>query len=70
MQTCRSGHERLRHYFGTYKLIPGEEAATTIEQVYDCAHALKVVEAALQDLPSVTSSASRKQPMTKEAEQT
>lgn len=41
--------ERLRHYFSTYKLIPGEEAATTIEQVYDCAHALKVVEAALQD---------------------
>jgi len=41
--------ERLRHYFGTYKLIPGEESATTIEQVYDCEHALKVVEAAMQD---------------------
>ena len=41
--------ERLRHYFGTYKLIPGEESATAIEQVYDCDHALKVVEAAMQD---------------------
>lgn len=41
--------ERLRHYFGTYKLIPGEVSDTTIEQVYDCEHALKVVEAAMQD---------------------
>jgi inorganic pyrophosphatase len=41
--------ERLRHYFATYKLIPGEEATISIESVYDCGHAVKVVEAALKD---------------------
>jgi len=41
--------ERLRHYFSTYKLVPGEESHTSIDLVYDRAHALKVVEAAMAD---------------------
>ncbi len=41
--------ERLRHYFLTYKLVPGEETKTTIEKVYGRKHALKVVEAAMSD---------------------
>jgi len=41
--------ERLSHYFGTYKLVPGKENLIFIEGIYDCQHALKVVEAALQD---------------------
>ena len=41
--------ERLRHYFSTYKFVPGEESKMSIESVYGCAHALKVVEGAMQD---------------------
>jgi len=41
--------ERLRHYFATYKLIPGEESRVQIEQVYGCAHARDVVRAAMKD---------------------
>ncbi|HEX3035455.1 MAG TPA: inorganic pyrophosphatase [Thermodesulfobacteriota bacterium] len=41
--------ERLRHYFSTYKLIPGEKSQMTIEKVYDRKHALQVIEAAMQD---------------------
>jgi inorganic pyrophosphatase len=41
--------ERLRHYFLTYKLVPGEDTAASVEAVYDAPHALQVVEAALQD---------------------
>ncbi len=41
--------ERLSHYFATYKMIPGEESKLKVERVYDCTHALKVVEAAMAD---------------------
>lgn len=41
--------ERLRHYFATYKLIPGQEARVQIEKVYGCEHARKVIEAAIED---------------------
>jgi Inorganic pyrophosphatase len=41
--------ERLRHYFSTYKLIPGEKSQMVIKKVYDCKHALEVVEAAMED---------------------
>ncbi|GIV79654.1 inorganic pyrophosphatase [Litorilinea aerophila] len=41
--------ERLRHYFATYKMVPGEQSQLTVERVYDCEHALQVVEAALAD---------------------
>ena len=41
--------ERLRHYFSTYKFVPGAESKMSIESVYGCAHALKVVEGSMQD---------------------
>lgn len=41
--------ERLRHYFSTYKMKPGQEVATVIEWVYGREHALKVIEAAMED---------------------
>ena len=45
--------DRLRHYFLTYKTIPGEEAAQiTVEPVYDAASARRVIEAARADYRS------------------
>ncbi len=41
--------ERLRHYFATYKMIPGTAAEVSIERIYDHTHAEKVVEAAMKD---------------------
>jgi inorganic pyrophosphatase len=41
--------ERLSHYFGTYKMIPGEESKLKVERTYGREHALKVVEAAMAD---------------------
>ncbi len=40
---------RLRHYFSTYKLRPGEKDPVTIEEIYGFAIAAKVIEAALLD---------------------
>jgi inorganic pyrophosphatase len=41
--------ERLRHYFETYKLVPGQPSDVTIESIYGREHALKVIEAAMED---------------------
>src|SRR6478735_930551 len=41
--------ERLQHYFSTYKMTPGTEAATKITRTYERDHALKVVMAAMAD---------------------
>lgn len=41
--------ERLRHYFSTYKLRPGQPPDINIETVYDREHALEVVRASLLD---------------------
>jgi inorganic pyrophosphatase len=41
--------ERLRHYFGTYKLVPGHPRQFSIERVYGHQHAFRVVEAAMAD---------------------
>ena len=41
--------ERLRHYFGTYKMVPGQESQMVVEAVYGRDHALKVVSAAMED---------------------
>jgi inorganic pyrophosphatase len=41
--------ERLRHYFLTYKLVPGESPRVSIHEVYDAAVAHRVVEAAMAD---------------------
>jgi inorganic pyrophosphatase len=41
--------ERLRHYFSTYKLIPGTPPHSSVESVYGRDHAYTVVKAALED---------------------
>jgi len=41
--------ERLRHYFLTYKLLPGEEGEICIDEVYGREQACKVVEASIAD---------------------
>jgi inorganic pyrophosphatase len=41
--------ERLRHYFATYKMMPGQRTQMIIEKVYDHAYALQVVQAAIED---------------------
>lgn len=41
--------ERLRHYFSTYKMIPGEQPQISVQETYGSAHAGKVVEAAVAD---------------------
>jgi inorganic pyrophosphatase len=41
--------ERLRHYFETYKLVPGQPSDVTIEEIYGREHAQKVIEAAMED---------------------
>jgi inorganic pyrophosphatase len=41
--------ERLRHYFSTYKMMPGHTAQMIIEKVYDHSHALLVIQAAMED---------------------
>ena len=41
--------ERLRHYFETYKLIPGQPSDVTIENIYGREQAYTVIEAAMED---------------------
>lgn len=41
--------ERLRHYFSTYKLVPGKENQTYIENVYDANRAMEIVQASIED---------------------
>lgn len=41
--------ERLRHYFSTYKLIPGEESQTYIEDVCGAEEAIKIIQASIDD---------------------
>lgn len=41
--------ERLRHYFSTYKLVPGQESSVSIDQVYGRDHAEEVIVAAIED---------------------
>jgi len=46
--------ERLRHYFATYKLIPGSPTThVSIENVYGAEHAHEVVRAAIKDYEEV-----------------
>jgi inorganic pyrophosphatase len=50
---ARAVVDRLRHYFLTYKTIPGEEPAQiTVEPVYDAASARRVIDAARADYRS------------------
>lgn len=41
--------ERLRHYFATYKLVPGEESKISIDLVYGREQALAVIRASMED---------------------
>ncbi len=41
--------ERLRHYFTTYKVLPGEESSVSVGEPYDQTHAMSVVTAAIED---------------------
>jgi inorganic pyrophosphatase len=42
--------ERLRHYFSTYKLIPGQDRNDVfVERIYDTDHAYTVIDAARKD---------------------
>jgi inorganic pyrophosphatase len=49
-QLPRAVIDRLRHYFLTYKTIPGDTASTiTVDPVYDAAEARAVITAARAD---------------------
>lgn len=41
--------ERLRHYFSTYKLVPGQEESVEVSDAYGREHAFKVINAAIAD---------------------
>lgn len=41
--------ERLRHYFATYKMVPGQLSGVSIGATYGRDHALKVLSAAMAD---------------------
>lgn len=41
--------ERLRHYFETYKVLPGEASSVSIGQPYGFDHAAKVIKASMED---------------------
>lgn len=41
--------QRLRHYFATYKSMPGEHSTTEVGPAYGRAHAERVIEAAMRD---------------------
>jgi len=42
--------QRLRHYFTTYKVMPGDTSAqVSIDTIYDRSHAEKVIQASIAD---------------------
>jgi inorganic pyrophosphatase len=41
--------ERLRHYFSTYKLVPGQDTPVEVSDAYDRSHAERVIAAAIAD---------------------
>jgi inorganic pyrophosphatase len=41
--------ERLRHYFMTYKMVPGKPSQFSIEKIYGCEEAFAVIAAAIED---------------------
>ena len=41
--------ERMRHYFMTYKLVPGEESNVSIGPAYGYDHAKRVIQASIED---------------------
>jgi inorganic pyrophosphatase len=41
--------ERLRHYFSTYKVLPGEDSDVFVGEAYGSSHAQSVITAAIED---------------------
>lgn len=41
--------DRMRHYFLSYKTLPGEPAKTQIEEIYGAEEAFKVINAGIED---------------------
>ena len=41
--------ERLRHYFSTYKVLPGEKSSVMVGEAYGHEHAKKVIEYSILD---------------------
>jgi inorganic pyrophosphatase len=41
--------ERLRHYFLTYKFVPGKESKVSIDDIYGRDQAEKVIRASMED---------------------
>ena len=41
--------ERLRHYFATYKMIPGQKSDLIVEETYGHEEAFEVIRAAMED---------------------
>ena len=41
--------ERLRHYFSTYKLVPGEPSALVVKETYGHEEAFRVIRASMDD---------------------
>jgi len=41
--------ERLRHYFSTYKMVPGKASALIVEETYGHETAFEVIRAAMED---------------------
>lgn len=41
--------ERLRHYFTTYKMVPGNDSVVVIDRIFGKGHALNVIQAAMDD---------------------
>ena len=51
--------ERLRHYFSTYKLIPGETPKIVIQETYGRDRATVVVQAAIEDYAALVAARDR-----------
>jgi inorganic pyrophosphatase len=41
--------ERLRHYFATYKMVPGQKSDLMVEEIYGHQDAFAVIRAAMED---------------------
>ena len=50
--------ERLEHYFGTYKLVPGEPNKMVISGKYGFEHAKAVIQASSEDYEEIFGEAS------------
>ena len=45
--------DRLRHYFSTYKVMPGEDSQVSLGDLYDKDRAIQVIRAAMADYDQV-----------------